>query len=574
VGACDPTAVGADPISGCVLAQLPLGTGCDDASACTLDDACTKQGDCQGAPISCDDGNPCTLDSCAAATGCAHVPAERATPCEASDGLACVRGDTCQPDGTCLEGSYDECASAVGDAGCLGAPNGTPCDDTRPDTAGDLCLFEACHGFVRSVSTEASVFTGASSRSGEPLVHFSAATSVGEMPGGAQVAGDVASGDLAFSTEVGSARGVRYLGLADRLLIGEGRALTFRDPSGQFLPVEDQLLEATVTSVTGWSGALGLEDPDRSITHVLLAGHSGATLQPWSRRCSSEFLSATSLTSWSCTPLPLDLTGFAGYTEAHVKLGPLSAQLSGVDVAGAVTAWPARLAGSYNFGDQRATLFFAYDHAAATWRLESALEVPVGQVPPVIEALRLGSRPTTDGRAEVALAAGSFASAFFFDGGAWSPVTTWPAGFPQAGAESLVTFRAIALSPQSPSGGDGMAALFGEVSRRRPADPTTEDAKEVFAITWHLAFDEATGRFALTQPHRHLVSFPSAEACRLTTGQSAETDERLESFDELNGPSGEVRAVLSGTTRTSNAGQCLPKARAVAWWMFFTPTLP
>jgi hypothetical protein len=47
--------------------------GCDDASACTLNDVCAS-GVCVGTPLVCDDGIACTIDSCLPESGCAAAP--------------------------------------------------------------------------------------------------------------------------------------------------------------------------------------------------------------------------------------------------------------------------------------------------------------------------------------------------------------------------------------------------------------------------------------------------------------------------------------------------------------------
>ncbi len=47
-------------------------SGCDDADACTDNDACAN-GVCEGAPVNCDDNNTCTTDGCNPATGCTYI---------------------------------------------------------------------------------------------------------------------------------------------------------------------------------------------------------------------------------------------------------------------------------------------------------------------------------------------------------------------------------------------------------------------------------------------------------------------------------------------------------------------
>lgn len=132
----------------------PVDGPCDDASACSLNDAC-KAGVCVGAALKCDDLNPCTIDSCDAAKGCANTPAD-GNPCE--DGDLCTTGETCKnnacqgalqveckADSSCVTGSCDKvtgkCANtALGDS--------TPCSDANACTANDACKSGACTGSV------------------------------------------------------------------------------------------------------------------------------------------------------------------------------------------------------------------------------------------------------------------------------------------------------------------------------------------------------------------------------------------------------------------------------------------
>ena len=74
------------------------GEACDDANACTQNDACSM-GLCKGLPVNCDDNNVCTADDCEAKAGCSSVPVEG--PCD--DGDECTVGETCA-DGTCVGG--------------------------------------------------------------------------------------------------------------------------------------------------------------------------------------------------------------------------------------------------------------------------------------------------------------------------------------------------------------------------------------------------------------------------------------------------------------------------------------
>ena len=123
----------------CAEAPAPPGTPCDDASACSLGDVCTKIG-CVGVPVSCDDGLPCTTDTCTPSTGaCSFAPGPSVgKPCD--DGDPCTAADVCGPTGGCegvpalCEGSA--CASALcdGGGGCLVAPLDGVC------LVGDVCV--------------------------------------------------------------------------------------------------------------------------------------------------------------------------------------------------------------------------------------------------------------------------------------------------------------------------------------------------------------------------------------------------------------------------------------------------
>ena len=177
----------------CVLAAAPQGTPCDDALACTTDDACDGKGSCVGAALDCDDANPCTDDGCVEGQLCLHEPVSAEctddNPCTWHD--LCVGGvcayaynacacdpaaDTCEADhgdgdpcdgtlacsdagecvlvaapacpepapGSCLLAT---CDAATGACGEVPAPAGAPCDDSDPCTAGDTCAADgSCLG--------------------------------------------------------------------------------------------------------------------------------------------------------------------------------------------------------------------------------------------------------------------------------------------------------------------------------------------------------------------------------------------------------------------------------------------
>ena len=97
-----------DPGLGCQEIPVADGTGCDDADAATVNDACAA-GACLGAvpecldDLDCDDQNSCTVQTCGADFACTYSPL--------LDGIACY--------------------------------------DSDPDTIGDFCLAGACEASCR-----------------------------------------------------------------------------------------------------------------------------------------------------------------------------------------------------------------------------------------------------------------------------------------------------------------------------------------------------------------------------------------------------------------------------------------
>ena len=132
---------------------------CNDASACTSDDKCTKidakSSDCGGTGISCDDKNPCTADSCDKLKGCLHAATEGSS-CDDLD--LCTESDACTAAGKCAGVAFDVakkcddkqvCTADVCTAtgGCVNkvtGTDGTVCDDGNPCTANDKCNNGAC----------------------------------------------------------------------------------------------------------------------------------------------------------------------------------------------------------------------------------------------------------------------------------------------------------------------------------------------------------------------------------------------------------------------------------------------
>lgn len=168
----------------CQVVALTDGTGCDDGSACTVNDACSN-GKCRGQPRVCPGLDACNVGSCDDILGCVIVAA--------AAGTACDDGDPCTDDGTCLNGACqkgpDACArlatdctdSACTPAGCTttnkqdgtfcgqsacsngqcasGHCNITPvnegmsCDDGLYCTVGDTCQKGYCVGDPRVCPT-------------------------------------------------------------------------------------------------------------------------------------------------------------------------------------------------------------------------------------------------------------------------------------------------------------------------------------------------------------------------------------------------------------------------------------
>ena len=138
---------GCAPETGCT--HTPLAGPCDDGDPCTGPDLCSG-GTCSGGPgLNCDDGNPCTLDTCGD-FGCVHAIDDDGA-CD--DGNACTLGDHCS-NGQCVTGgnaacnddsvcTNDNCDAAVG---CVYTFNNAPCNDDNACTLKDNCLLGECVG--------------------------------------------------------------------------------------------------------------------------------------------------------------------------------------------------------------------------------------------------------------------------------------------------------------------------------------------------------------------------------------------------------------------------------------------
>jgi len=131
---------GCNPKSGCTYANNTL--PCDDGEVCTIKDTCAG-GSCVGVTNPCDDKNPCTTDGCIKGLGCVSLPTS-GVPCD--DGNGCTMGDTCAS-GVCKGGTVDLCAP------CVGQQEGAVCNDSDDVTIADLCLQGLCRGFYKKFFT-------------------------------------------------------------------------------------------------------------------------------------------------------------------------------------------------------------------------------------------------------------------------------------------------------------------------------------------------------------------------------------------------------------------------------------
>ncbi len=83
-----------------LLDQVP----CDDKSKCTQVDTCVLGKCTAGSLLNCDDNNPCTIDGCDPLAGCKHTATT--APCDDAD--ACTEDEACK-DGKCVGGKIIDC---------------------------------------------------------------------------------------------------------------------------------------------------------------------------------------------------------------------------------------------------------------------------------------------------------------------------------------------------------------------------------------------------------------------------------------------------------------------------------
>jgi hypothetical protein len=164
-----------DPVTGvCGFGPAHEGGGCDDGSACTVNDVCVA-GKCAAGPAAnCNDGNLCTDDVCDPVTGCQHFPNAKAC----TDGDVCTTGDICQ-EGQCTSTGYLDCDDGnvcTDDAclaltGCAHAPNALPCDDGNACTEGDACVDGQCKGKTQAMCDDGNPCTADTCVAGSGCVH-------------------------------------------------------------------------------------------------------------------------------------------------------------------------------------------------------------------------------------------------------------------------------------------------------------------------------------------------------------------------------------------------------------------
>ncbi len=129
----------------CTNTAAAPGAACDDLDACTDGSTCNAVGTCVGTmPLACNDGSECTADTCNSTTGCVFTPLED-SPC--ADNFFCTIAEACTIDGNC-EGiancsdsnscTADSC-DELGDVCSNVATPGVSCEDGNECTESDSC---------------------------------------------------------------------------------------------------------------------------------------------------------------------------------------------------------------------------------------------------------------------------------------------------------------------------------------------------------------------------------------------------------------------------------------------------
>lgn len=148
-----------NPESG-MCQQVPRAAAaeCDDADACTTNDACDDLGNCRGIALECSGMDAsCAVGTCNSDTGaCEARPVDLGETCD--DGDACTSSDQCDGAGACA-GTRTDCSQLDGvctagacnpDSGACEAValTGTPCDDADACTQNDQCDQGSCAGTI------------------------------------------------------------------------------------------------------------------------------------------------------------------------------------------------------------------------------------------------------------------------------------------------------------------------------------------------------------------------------------------------------------------------------------------
>jgi hypothetical protein len=128
--AADPCTTAACVDGACVAQPDPdkEGAPCDDGDACTEGEVCAGGACGQGTPRDCSAlDSECTVGSCDQQAGCVGSPV--------NEDAACDLGNTC---------GASVCRSGQCVVESIFAPDGTPCDDSKFCTVGDVCSGGAC----------------------------------------------------------------------------------------------------------------------------------------------------------------------------------------------------------------------------------------------------------------------------------------------------------------------------------------------------------------------------------------------------------------------------------------------
>lgn len=167
-------AVSCDPTLGCLIADLPDATPCEDGNLCTLGDRCVAGGCQPGTPRTCPATDACHLSgTCDLATGsCSNPVAPNGASC--TDGNLCNGNETCS-NGQCTPGTPAPNGSSCADANlCNGAeqcqsgqcvaaaplPDGTSCADANVCNGFERCQGGQCLAGTPLVCPRASECTG------------------------------------------------------------------------------------------------------------------------------------------------------------------------------------------------------------------------------------------------------------------------------------------------------------------------------------------------------------------------------------------------------------------------------